>query len=123
MAANSARPTDASVTRKAIFRPGKSYVLKPKIFRNVTTVLNERKHLKIALSSVPDSVILFLDRSDQPGLTALHRPFNFEFRQGHSWNARRMDCFMVVLVPGLHFHTHTFGTCKHWAGLHPWKKN
>jgi hypothetical protein len=33
--------------------------LKTKIFGDVTTVLNERKHLKILFRSVPDSVILF----------------------------------------------------------------
>ncbi len=49
-------------------------ILKTKIFRDITTVLNERKHLKIVFRSVPDSVILFLDRSDRPGLTASHCP-------------------------------------------------
>ncbi len=56
--------------------------MKTKIFCNLTTVLNERKHLKIVFRSVPDSDILFLesnlDRSNRPGLTALHRRFNFE---------------------------------------------
>jgi hypothetical protein len=48
------------------------------IFRDVTNVLNERKHLKIVFRSGPDAVILFLDRSNRPGLTALHRALQFE---------------------------------------------
>jgi hypothetical protein len=43
--------------------------LKTMIFCDVTTVLNERKHLKIAFRSVPDSVSLVLDQMDRPGLT------------------------------------------------------
>ena len=46
------------------------------------TVLNERKHLKIVFRSVPDSVILFLDRSDRPGLTALHHPLQLKVEVG-----------------------------------------
>ncbi len=55
----------AWVTPTAIFRPGKKY-LETKIFRDVTTVLNKRNHLKIVFRSVQDSVILFLDRSKRP---------------------------------------------------------
>jgi hypothetical protein len=56
--ANLTRPTGALVTRTAIFRPGKN-ILKTKIFRDETTVLNERNHLKIVFGSVQDSIILF----------------------------------------------------------------
>ncbi len=52
------------------------------MFRDIATVLNERKHLKIVFRSVSDSVILFLDRSDRPGLTALHHPLQFEIEVG-----------------------------------------
>jgi hypothetical protein len=54
------------------FSAGKKYILKTKIFKGVTSVLNERKHLKIVFRSVQDSASLFLDRSNRPGLTALH---------------------------------------------------
>jgi hypothetical protein len=47
------------------------------LFREVTTVLNERKHLKIVIRSVPDSVSLILGRTEWPGLTALHVQNNF----------------------------------------------
>ncbi len=53
-------------------------ILKTKKFRDVTTVLNERKHLKIVFRSAQYSVILSLDRSDRLGLSALHCPFNFK---------------------------------------------
>ncbi len=54
------------------FMPEKN-ILKTMMFRDVTTVLNERKHLKMVIRSVPDSVILFLGRTEWSGLTALHR--------------------------------------------------
>jgi hypothetical protein len=38
--------------------------LETMMFRGVTTVLNERNHLEIVIRSVPDSVSLFLDRTD-----------------------------------------------------------
>ncbi len=44
-------------TQKAVFWQEKN-ILKTMIFREVTTVLNERKHLKMAIRSVPDSVSL-----------------------------------------------------------------
>ncbi len=56
--------------------------MKTKIFLDVTTVLNERKPLKIVFRSVADSVILFLERSERPGLTALHRPLQNEIEVG-----------------------------------------
>jgi hypothetical protein len=87
--ANSLRPTGASVTRKAIFRRGKN-ILKTKIFRDVTTVLNERENLKIVFRSVPDSVILFLDRCYRQGLTALHLQLQFEIEVG-------MDLFQKLV--------------------------
>jgi hypothetical protein len=42
------------------------------MFRDVTTVLNERKNFKMESRSVPDSVSLFLGRTEWLGLTALH---------------------------------------------------
>jgi hypothetical protein len=47
------------------FWAGKN-ILKNMMFRDVTTVLNERKHLKMVIRSVPDSVILclILDRTE-----------------------------------------------------------
>ena len=53
-------------------------VLKTMMFRDLTTVLNERKHLKMLIRSVPDSVSPILGRAECLGLTALHCPFNFE---------------------------------------------
>ncbi len=50
-----------------------NFILKIMMFREVTTVLNERKHLKMVIRSVPDSVSLILGRTEWPGLTALHR--------------------------------------------------
>ena len=49
------------------------FILKTMLFRDITTVLNERKHLKMVIWSVPDSVSLILGRTEWPGLTALHR--------------------------------------------------
>jgi hypothetical protein len=49
------------------------FILKTMMFREVTTVLNERKHLEMVIRSVPDSVGLFLGRTEWLGLTALHR--------------------------------------------------
>ncbi len=43
------------------------------MFRDVTTVLNERKHLKMVIRSVPDSFSLILGRIEQLGFAALHR--------------------------------------------------
>ncbi len=43
------------------------------MFRAVTTVLNERAHLKMVIRSVPDSVSLSLGRTERLGPTALHR--------------------------------------------------
>ncbi len=68
VAAYSARPTSASVTRKAIFRLGK-LILKTMIFCDKTTILNEKKHLNIVFRSVPDSVSFDLDRPNRSGLT------------------------------------------------------
>ncbi len=56
--------------------------MKSSIFRDVTTVLNERKHLKKVFRSVSDSITLFLDRSDRQGVTALHSPLQFEIEVG-----------------------------------------
>ncbi len=50
-----------------------NFILKTMMFREVTTVLNEIKHLKIVIRSVPDSVSLILGRTEWVGLTALHR--------------------------------------------------
>ncbi len=56
---------------KPFFSQGEN-ISKTKIFRDVNTILNERKHLKIVFRSVSDSVTLFLDQTDLPGLTTLH---------------------------------------------------
>jgi hypothetical protein len=42
------------------FFAGKKYILKTMPFHDVTTVLNERKHLEMVIRSVPDSVSLIL---------------------------------------------------------------
>ena len=47
-------------------------ILKTMMFRDEMTVLNERKHLKMVIRSVPDSVILILGRTEWQGLIALH---------------------------------------------------
>jgi hypothetical protein len=39
-------------------------ILKTIMFRDVRTVLNERKHLKMVIRSVPDSVSLILSRTE-----------------------------------------------------------
>ncbi len=36
------------------------------MFHEVTTVLNERKHLKMVIRSVPDSVSLILGQTEWP---------------------------------------------------------
>ncbi len=48
------------------------FILKTIMFREVTTVLNERKHLEMVIRSVPDSVSLILGRTEWLGHTALH---------------------------------------------------
>ncbi len=50
-----------------------NFIFKTLMFRGVTTFLNERKHLKMVIRSVPDSVSLILGRTEWQGLTALHR--------------------------------------------------
>jgi hypothetical protein len=40
------------------------YILKTVMFREVTTALNERKHLKLEIRSVPDSFSLILGRNE-----------------------------------------------------------
>ena len=62
------------------------------MFRDVTTVLNERKHLKMVIRSVPDSISLFLDRTDRPGLTALHLWLQF-------WIEATATCFRHLAPP------------------------
>jgi hypothetical protein len=54
------------------FGRGKN-IMKTVMFRDMTTVLNESKHLEMVIRSVPDSVSLILGRTAWPGLTALHR--------------------------------------------------
>jgi hypothetical protein len=60
--AGSAKPIKASVTRMTCFWR-QFCILKPFRFHDKSTVLNERKHLKIVIRSVPTSVNLFLDRT------------------------------------------------------------
>jgi hypothetical protein len=71
-AVNGTRPINAPVTRMAIFQPD-FFILKINGYHDKTTVLNERKHLKMVIRSVPNSVSLFVERADRPGLTTLHR--------------------------------------------------
>jgi hypothetical protein len=69
--ASGTRYSRACTTRMAVFLPGK-FILKPIMFREVTTVLNERKHLIMVIRSVPDAVSLILGRTEWLGITALH---------------------------------------------------
>jgi hypothetical protein len=46
-------------TRMVIFLP-EFFILKSTLFREVTTVLNERKQLNMVIRSVPDSLSLVL---------------------------------------------------------------
>ncbi len=62
-AASGTRYQRACTTRMAVFLPGKN-ILKTMMFRDVRTVLNERKHLKMVIRSVPDSVSLILGRTE-----------------------------------------------------------
>jgi hypothetical protein len=48
-------------------------MLKTMMFRDVTTVLNERKHLKMVIALVPEPVSLVLGQAEGLGLIALHR--------------------------------------------------
>jgi hypothetical protein len=41
------------------------FTLKTMMFREITTVLNERKHLKMVIMSVPDAVSLILHSAEQ----------------------------------------------------------
>jgi hypothetical protein len=50
-----------------------NFILKIMMFRDVTTVLNETKHLEMVIRTVPDSFSLILDRTERLGLAALHR--------------------------------------------------
>ncbi len=49
------------------------FILKTVMIREVTTVLNDRTHLKMVIRSVPVPVSLILGLTKCPGLTALHR--------------------------------------------------
>jgi hypothetical protein len=49
------------------------FILKIVMFHDLTTVLNERKHLKMLIRSVPDSVsLIVVGRAECLGLIALH---------------------------------------------------
>ncbi len=48
------------------------FILKTMMIREVTTVLNDRTHLKMVIRSVPVPVSWILGRTECPGLTALH---------------------------------------------------
>ncbi len=63
----------------------KIFILKTIMFHEVTTVLNERKHLKMVIRSVPDSVSLNFrpNRVARPHCFTPHRTFLIE----HSSNA------------------------------------
>jgi hypothetical protein len=62
-AASGTRYLRACMTRMAVFWPGKK-ILRTMMFREVTTVLNDRKHLKMVIRSVPDAVSLILGRTE-----------------------------------------------------------
>ncbi len=51
------------MTRMAVFWQGKN-ILKTIMLREVTTVLNDRKYLKMVIRSVPDAVSLILGRTE-----------------------------------------------------------
>ncbi len=71
------------------------FILKTMMFHEVTTVLNERKHLKMVIRSVPDAVSLILGRTEWLGLTALHRALLVDLTlhrtQFVSFNTRATD--------------------------------
>jgi hypothetical protein len=71
--ASGTRYQRACTTRMAVFWPGIFFILKTMMFHAVTTVLNERAHLKMVIRSVADSVSLSLGRTERQGPTALHR--------------------------------------------------
>ncbi len=52
-----------------------NFIMKSMIFRDVTTVLNERKHLNMSFT---DSVSLILGRAECLGLTTLHCAIQFQ---------------------------------------------
>jgi hypothetical protein len=62
-AASGTRYQRACMTRMAVFFRKKN-ILKILMFRDVRTVLNERKHLKMVIRLVPDSVSLILGRTE-----------------------------------------------------------
>ncbi len=64
VAAGGTRYLRACTTRMAVFWP-ENFILKTMMFRDLTTVLNERKHLKMVIRSVPDSFSLILDRTER----------------------------------------------------------
>jgi hypothetical protein len=51
------------MTQMAVFA-GNFFLLKIMMFREATTFLNERKHLKMVIRSVPDAVSLVLGRAE-----------------------------------------------------------
>ncbi len=59
IAASRTRYQRACTTQMAVFCPEKN-IIKKIMFRDVTTVLNERKPLKMVIRSFPDSFSLFL---------------------------------------------------------------
>ena len=84
---NGTRPIFSCVTWKAIFYQN-FFILKTIMYHDSTTVLNERKHLKIVIRSVPDSISLFLDQTNRPGLTTLHSAI----QQMLNWRSRCLEC-------------------------------
>ncbi len=55
------------------------------MFREVTTVLNDRRHLKMVIRSVPDAVSLILGRTEWMGLAALHRAQQVDHARQIPW--------------------------------------
>ncbi len=69
------RGTKERTPTRMVFFCRENFILKTMMFRNVSTVLNERKDVKITMvvRSVPDSFSLILGRIERLGLAALHR--------------------------------------------------
>jgi hypothetical protein len=75
------------------------FILKTMMFCYITTILNERKHLKMVIRSVPDSVSLNLGRTECPGLTALHRAHQFQLMRHRTFLKYSCHQLMCASIP------------------------
>jgi hypothetical protein len=57
------RDTKERTPTRIVFLPG-FFILKTMMFCDMATVLNERKHFKMVVRSVPDSVSLILGQNE-----------------------------------------------------------